>query len=129
MSSTRRFELLESRYLLAGLEIGDFGNLVSSGDSLYFWHVTAETGRELYRSTQQSPAKSLVHDIVPGPDGAWVDRIHTIGDRVVFLAEKGTSFLQLRARDGTEAGLRLLREVASTEQRPRSIETLQSSTA
>ncbi|MEO1529993.1 MAG: dockerin type I domain-containing protein [Planctomycetota bacterium] len=121
VSRRTRFESLEDRRLLAGLDQWTFGELVAAEDSVYFWHRTPETGRELYRSSSQTPFKQLVHDIAPGPEDSWVEDLHVVGDEVVFVAEQGTTLRQLWVTDGTDAGLRLLREFTSSDELRRSV--------
>lgn len=93
--SGARFEGLEARRLLAGMQFGEF---------LYFEHNDGVHGNELWKSDLDGSNAALVSDINPGAGGSNIMLAGMVRGKVHFATSAGTPAPQLWRTDGTPGG-------------------------
>jgi ELWxxDGT repeat protein len=89
--------------------------VASAGNALYFVASDEAHGYELWRSDGTSAGTQVVKDILPGPQGsAEVFPMLGLGAQglVLFRATDGVHGLELWVSDGTEAGTRMVGDIA-----------------
>lgn len=97
-----------------------FGGLpetVTMGGVGYFLYDDGIHGRELWRTDGTTAGTALVADLCPGSCGAaWLDSdrgIAATADVVFFAGNDGVHGEELWVSDGTEAGTRMVRDLAA----------------
>lgn len=85
------------------------GPLTRLGDRLLLLSNSATTGREL---AVTDGVTTQVFDILPGPEGIDPSGFFVMGSRAIFFADDGVHGQEIWVTDGTEAGTRLLFDVA-----------------
>jgi ELWxxDGT repeat protein len=93
---------------------GDYGYLpygyemVSGSRGIYFAWATEAAGYELWRSDGTQQGTGPVADLLPGPGSSSPQRLHAVGDQVLFLADLPETGRELWQVDGESAEARLV---------------------
>ena len=84
------------------------------GESLLlFRRDTSASGEELWAYPLPSGPPVLVEDIYPGGESSWPEILGELGGEILFAATDPAVGRELWATDGTAAGTRLVRDIAS----------------
>lgn len=113
---------LEIRPGPEGAEFDSNGiGFVRIGDTYYFAANDGVSGGELWRTDGTEVGTSMVRDIRVGPEGSNPgapsanntsrSSIATLNESVLFLANDGTTGVELWTSDGTEDGTRLVKDI------------------
>lgn len=80
---------------------------VKAGEQIFFLAESTSAGRELWVMDRQALVPRQVRDIAPGMTSAFLsewDRLHVVGNRVVFVASEDPFRSGLWVSDGTATG-------------------------
>ncbi len=100
---------------------GEINRLTAAGPRVFFTVAEPATGRELWKTDGTHAGTVLVKDIVPGP-GSGLRQVYdlpdfrdelfaSLGSRLFFIADGGTTGEELWTSDGTAAGTVLVKDV------------------
>ena len=96
-------------------------SLKDAGGVLYFTASDGRHGTELWRTRGTAASTVMVRDILPGPNSSlfgFGGELAAVRDTVFFAADDGVHGVELWASDGTSAGTRLVRDIATTSGTP-----------
>lgn len=101
---TSRFEGLESRRLMDGVQAGNF---------LYYVNSDPDHGSELWKSDLNGSNAAIVKDIRPGASGAAPSELFAFNGTLFFSAMNGSPGLgrELWKSDGTEQGTVMVKDI------------------
>jgi ELWxxDGT repeat protein len=108
--------------LVKDIAAAEFGSVPHSftngGQTAYFVSTDRAHGRELWRTDGSAAGTKLVKDVNPGPadsdSSEFAEReFANVGGTRYFTADDGTNGVELWKTDGTEAGTKLVKNIAS----------------
>lgn len=87
---------------------------VANDTGVFFTAFHEDSGYDLWRVTPDGSGVELVSDMTPGPEGVTLEGprwLTPLGSQLFFVADDGTSGLELFVTDGTAEGTRLVRDI------------------
>lgn len=109
-----------------------YGQFISMNNEVYFMANDGTNGLELWKTDGTSGGTNMIKNINPIGDGMaipsnpYISSIATMSNNVYFIANNGTSGLELWKTDGTNAGTVLVKDIytGSTSSTPNNFLTI-----